>query len=227
MALEANVALVTHDHAGITGGTSRLLQMNTHQNADTDSSTSSLHHTLGSGATQAAQGNHGHTTQFNSITNLQNSVFGSTSRTSRPVCEVYYEGGPVYIGGDIFAQGGWNAVVDTDGMFSRPGGFSAITIPFTGRWSMHFHAAGTVGVIGYSIGRITRNSANVNASLAVASFGCPFNTAVELSIDAYAERVLPAGDRLYWGNWGSSPWTLHASNLGMQTFMTVRYVGPN
>ena len=60
MALENNVALITHDHAGVSGGTSRLLQMNTHQSADTDSSTSSLHHTLGSGSTQAAQGNHTH-----------------------------------------------------------------------------------------------------------------------------------------------------------------------
>jgi len=61
MALETNVALLNHDHAGITGGTSRLLQINTHQSADTDSATSALHHTLGSGATQAAQGTHTHT----------------------------------------------------------------------------------------------------------------------------------------------------------------------
>ena len=78
MALENNVALVTHDHAGITGGTSRLLQMNTHQSADTDSATTALHHTLGSGSTQAAQGNHAHASDTRLTTGVS-ARFYSTS----------------------------------------------------------------------------------------------------------------------------------------------------
>lgn len=63
MALEANAALLTHDHSGGSGGftTTRLTQINTHQGADTDSAVSALHHTIGSGANQASAGNHTHT----------------------------------------------------------------------------------------------------------------------------------------------------------------------
>lgn len=63
MALEANSALLTHDHsASGARATAKLTQANTHQSADTDNATTSLHHTLGTSATQAATGNHDHTT---------------------------------------------------------------------------------------------------------------------------------------------------------------------
>jgi hypothetical protein len=44
-----------HDHAS-----NKLAQSNTHESADTDSGTTSLHHTIGTGANQAAAGNHTH-----------------------------------------------------------------------------------------------------------------------------------------------------------------------
>lgn len=47
-----------HDHDG--APTQQLAQANTHQSPDTDTATSALHHTLGSGANQAAAGNHTH-----------------------------------------------------------------------------------------------------------------------------------------------------------------------
>jgi hypothetical protein len=46
---------VAHSHA-----TNRLSQNNTHEAADTDSSGTAIHHTLGTGAFQAAAGNHTH-----------------------------------------------------------------------------------------------------------------------------------------------------------------------
>jgi hypothetical protein len=52
--------LASHSHADATTG-GQLLQANTHQSADTDVSAASLHHTLGTGAFQAAAGNHTHT----------------------------------------------------------------------------------------------------------------------------------------------------------------------
>lgn len=56
-----NVGLKDHDHSGMASGNARqLTQANTHQSADTDGAASSLHHTLGASATQAAPGNHGH-----------------------------------------------------------------------------------------------------------------------------------------------------------------------
>jgi len=51
-----------HDHSGATGMGPQLAQANTHASADTDSSPTALHHTLGATANQAAAGNHTHET---------------------------------------------------------------------------------------------------------------------------------------------------------------------
>lgn len=47
-----------HDHDG--SPTQKLTQANTHESPDTDVAATSLHHTLGTSATQAAAGNHAH-----------------------------------------------------------------------------------------------------------------------------------------------------------------------
>lgn len=49
------------DHAHNGSDAQKLSQANTHESPDTDSATTALHHTLGSGANQAAPGNHSHT----------------------------------------------------------------------------------------------------------------------------------------------------------------------
>jgi hypothetical protein len=69
---------VSHDHSG-----NKLAQANTHETADTDSATSSLHHTIGTSATQAAAGNHAHATMGTFLlfgaTSLANSATAPTS----------------------------------------------------------------------------------------------------------------------------------------------------
>lgn len=50
---------MVHDHSAAGEG-SKLAQANTHETPDTDAATSSLHHTIGGSATQAAAGNHTH-----------------------------------------------------------------------------------------------------------------------------------------------------------------------
>jgi len=52
---------LAHGHSGTSDG-SALAQAHTHESADTDSGTGSLHHTLGTGANQSAAGDHGHAT---------------------------------------------------------------------------------------------------------------------------------------------------------------------
>ena len=77
-ALQANVAITTHDHTG-TGAraTNKLPQINTHESPDTDVSAASLHHTLGTTAFKASPGNHVHNgtdsalIPISSVTNLQ------------------------------------------------------------------------------------------------------------------------------------------------------------
>jgi hypothetical protein len=62
VALQTHAAQKTHDHSGIDNNIHgpKLAQANTHQSADTDSSPTAIHHTLGPGANQAAPGNHTH-----------------------------------------------------------------------------------------------------------------------------------------------------------------------
>lgn len=55
----ATGADMAHDHSAAGEG-GKLAQANTHESADTDAATTSLHHTIGAGATQAAAGNHTH-----------------------------------------------------------------------------------------------------------------------------------------------------------------------
>jgi len=83
-ALEANVAVKSHDHSG-TGfnAAPKLLQANTHQSPDTDTAPTALHHTLGAGANQAAPGNHHHVAA--DITGLAQFVCTSTTRPATPV----------------------------------------------------------------------------------------------------------------------------------------------
>lgn len=54
---DARYPQLAHTHAGTTNGI-KLAQANTHETPDTDSATSSLHHTIGATATTAAAGNH-------------------------------------------------------------------------------------------------------------------------------------------------------------------------
>ena len=70
--MQHNVVVKDHDHSGDTSDMhkgAKLTQANTHQSPDTDTATSSLHHTIGTGATQSAAGNHHHDYNGNTIDN--------------------------------------------------------------------------------------------------------------------------------------------------------------
>lgn len=86
--IERNVTLTTHDHSGDANPETgiqhgpKLDQANTHQNADTDSALTALHHTLGAGANQAAAGNHNH--DYNALLNTPWIRCTSTTRPGFP-----------------------------------------------------------------------------------------------------------------------------------------------
>lgn len=80
-ALQIYAAKATHLHDG-SDGTAKLPQANTHENVDTDSSASAIHHTLGAGANQAAPGNHKH--QASDILGLSFLAVTSTTRPATP-----------------------------------------------------------------------------------------------------------------------------------------------
>lgn len=64
VALQNNVTQITHTHDGTGLNGDPIDQANSHENADTDHAANSLHHTIGTGATQAAAGNHNHDTKY-------------------------------------------------------------------------------------------------------------------------------------------------------------------
>jgi hypothetical protein len=88
MALQVNASPLAHDHSGTDGAgiwpTNKLKQVNTHQNADTDTAYAALHHTLGSGVYQAAPGNHAHDYTGPSIFNKPMMICTSTTRPPDP-----------------------------------------------------------------------------------------------------------------------------------------------
>ena len=75
-AMQAAAVKLNHLHTG----SDKLAQSNTHQSADTDVSTVSIHHTLGTTALKGSSGSHNHdgTSSFNipiaSVVNLQTSI---------------------------------------------------------------------------------------------------------------------------------------------------------
>ncbi len=89
MELEANATPLDHDHSvGATENpiwpTLQLAQVNTHQLPDTDTGIQSIHHTLGTGATQAAPGNHAHDYEGASIFNKPWDICTSSTRPTDP-----------------------------------------------------------------------------------------------------------------------------------------------
>lgn len=84
-ALQVNAAKKGHDHSGDGSSTatgSKLNQANTHQNPDTDAAPTSIHHTLGPGANQAAPGNHSH--DYSDVPNTPYRICTSFNRPSSP-----------------------------------------------------------------------------------------------------------------------------------------------
>lgn len=101
VALEQNAAFKSHDHSGdgTTAHGNKLVQANTHESADTDSSASSIHHTLAArnaadlgiidgnvaaGQWKAAAFNHTHDFNGPSIINQPMRICTSTTRPSNP-----------------------------------------------------------------------------------------------------------------------------------------------
>ena len=99
VALEQNAAFKNHNHSGsgTTAQGNKIAWNNSHQSAsasanltaaqalaDTDDSVLSIHHTLGTGSTQAAAGNHTHDYNGSTIFNKPFLLCTSTTRPSSP-----------------------------------------------------------------------------------------------------------------------------------------------
>lgn len=135
-AVMTNAALKTHGHTGA-DGTAKLLQVNTHQSADTDTA-GGIHHTMGLGHEQAARGDHTH--DYNSLPNIPFVIRTSTTRPGAPIqgMVVFETDTHVWRQWDLFAN---NQVVD--GINSTIG-FNAVNAndPGTG-WDVWYESGDT------------------------------------------------------------------------------------
>lgn len=95
VALEQNASQLAHDHSGDSTNPLKgpqLSQVNTHQNVDTDTSTTAIHRTIGPGQFQAAAGNHTHDYNGNTILNKPYILCTSTTRPLTPeIGEIIWE----------------------------------------------------------------------------------------------------------------------------------------
>jgi hypothetical protein len=90
-----------------------LAQSNSHASADTDSSPTALHHTLGAGANQAAAGNHAHTLTFSLTAFFKTGTLTTTTGTQRlPIDGTYTIVGTRLMVGT--APTGANLIVDVN-----------------------------------------------------------------------------------------------------------------
>lgn len=104
-----------HDHDG--SPTQKLAQANTHQSPDTDSGTSSLHHTIGTGANQAAAGNHTH----GGVSLTVEEVDGSP--TDSAISKIVFPNGTLGIASHVatYTPAGGSGSVATDTIFDAKG----------------------------------------------------------------------------------------------------------
>lgn len=134
IALQQNATLLSHDHSG-TGSrpTEQLNQSNTHQNSDTDSGPTALHHTIGATPNQAAAGNHLHTGVY-----LPNYTPYYARVNFGPAGGFYTNNA----NDDTLAGPGWVATDDTSSLWTA-GTNPQFTIPAAGKWHVYFRAVGS------------------------------------------------------------------------------------
>jgi hypothetical protein len=116
---------IAHTHAGTTNG-SKLAQANTHESADTDSATSSLHHTIGTTATTAAAGNHAHSGTYQPASAT---IIDAVTEIAEPASDVTATGlRESIIPGESVAFGNL-LYLKSDGKFWKADADAAATMP--------------------------------------------------------------------------------------------------
>lgn len=158
---------------------------------------------------------------------LRTQLFGGSTRTQEPYCRIMMSAGWSYSPGlgDVYAQGGWADVQESEPMRTVVGAYTAITIPIAGRYRFRFHLQGVAGgTAGMAALKITTSTA-LPPSAALASAATWIPAGAEIAFDCVGESFLAAGTQLYWLNWGNINYTVHASAYGnVRTEMIAQYI---
>lgn len=195
VAVQQNVPLLSHDHSG-TGSrpTNKLLQANTHQSADTDSATTSIHHTIGTSATQAAAGNHTHVYVPPVIPSVSARIL---NYVGYPAIATNTDTTISYTGTD------WNT--DPAGSMWNSGTPNIVTIKTAGIWRLILESNWGSNSSGIRVGKVLLNG-TTNANV-VLSYNINAASFVETNISVSKEIRLNVNDVLrvdYFQNSGSN-----------------------
>lgn len=164
---------------------------------------------------------------------MQAEQFGAAGRTYKPYVRVQLSAASYgnAANADVFAGANWYSGPDQDGMFTPSNGtsilFSYVTVPFTGRYRMDFSITtdGSEGGSHNAAGHITKNgqvvSSNAIASDKRATIGGP---AEGTYIKIYDNRLLTAGDQLFWSTWCSVNTNWLGTSLGVPAYFSVEWM---
>jgi hypothetical protein len=124
-----------HDHDGTDGHGKKLSQSATHESPDTDASTSALHHTLGTGANQAAAGNHNHSGTYQPLDGDLTTIAGLTATTDnflQAKASAWASRTPAQVTADLSALVGDSGSGGTKGLAPAPAAGDAAAGKFLG-----------------------------------------------------------------------------------------------
>lgn len=134
-------------------------------------------------------------------------------------------------GADTWAQADWSPAAgdDPDGCFTAYAGagtYSYITAPRSGRY-----LAGVTGLFSGVPGGSTcvaymaKNAVDINASIVRDARNTTNAGGDGVTCSTLRPRWLDAGDRLYWGHWGSGACTLNATTFSVPTEVSLIWMG--
>ncbi|HYH63362.1 MAG TPA: hypothetical protein VD866_01550 [Urbifossiella sp.] len=165
---------------------------------------------------------------------LRTSNFGGLTRTRWPECRAEFAGTfPLTAAaGDVFAQGGWTATLDTDSGFvpGSTGVPAYYQIPFTGLWDVGVYMP-TINLpinTTWAI-KLVYGTANViTNSLASDAVTCLTSGGMDSVLHAFRWDCEPAaGGRFYWASWtNATSITVGTYNTGIKARFYARYMGP-
>lgn len=130
---------------------------------------------------------------------------------------------------DVIAQDNWLIGEDPDGLATlstAAGTTSRITIQRSGRYLVRTRAVfGAWAAATSFVAFVALNTAAASASVVRANGDTTISGADGAIIGESRDRLLNAGDVLYWGHWAGAGCTLHASLFNVPTEISLAWLG--
>jgi len=182
--------------------------------------------TLGTGATQAAPGNHTHT-YLDQV--VRTHLFGAVGYTEAPVLEMELTSQFTNLASADYLMGSqMTALVDTHTMLSTAFPFYRAVVPVAGRYDVEWVWHGTALPMAAKVCKNVPNGSTGGQAATGYSVMTQSQTAgAEQNVRIHQTVRLAAGDTLAFGLWCAATFNILVNPWGQaRTRFAVRYVGP-